>query len=52
MLQALSRISLPPLLLIAALTAYRFTSGVLSPSPPVHVAAPRNEPAVIAPTYD
>ena len=52
MLQTFSRISLPPLLLLAALTAYRFVSGALSPLPPEHVAAPRNEPAVIAPTYN
>jgi hypothetical protein len=52
MLQSLSRIALPPLLLLTALMAYRFTSGALSPSPAEHVAAPRNEPAVIAPQYD
>ncbi|MGI8982907.1 MAG: hypothetical protein ACR2FY_27115 [Pirellulaceae bacterium] len=52
MLQTFSRISLPPLLLLAALTAYRFTSGVLSPPPPEYVAASRNEPAVIPPPYN
>ncbi len=52
MLQSLSRIALPPLLLLAALTAYRFVSGALAPQSPGQVAAPRNEPAVIAPTYD
>ena len=50
--QSLSRIALPPLLLLAALMAYRFTSGALSPSPAEHVAAPRNEPASIVPRFD
>ena len=52
MLQTLSRISLPPLLVLAALTAYRFTSGALSPAAPDHIVAPRNEPAVILPQYN
>jgi len=52
MLQSLSRISLPPLLLLAALAAYRFVSGSLSPAPVEHVVAPRNEPAMIPPTYN
>ncbi|MCE9527450.1 MAG: hypothetical protein K8R36_15515, partial [Planctomycetales bacterium] len=52
MLQTLSRISLPPLLVLAALTAYRFTSGALSPAAPEHIVVPRNEPAVIAPQYN
>src|SRR4029078_11414822 len=52
MLQSLSRIALPPLLLLAALMAYRFTSGALSPQSSEHVSAPRNEPAIIAPRFD
>jgi hypothetical protein len=52
MLQSLSRIALPPLLLLAALMAYRFTSGALSPPPAEHVAALRNEPAAIAPQWN
>jgi hypothetical protein len=52
MLQSISRISLPPLLLLAALTAYRFISGALSTQSADQIVAPRNEPALIAPTYN
>lgn len=52
MIQTLSRISLPPVLLLAALLAYRFTSAALSPSPPEEIAAPHKEPAIIPPLYD
>ena len=52
MLQSISRISLPSLLLLVALAAYRFAGGFLSPPPRDSVTPPRNEPAVIAPQYN
>jgi hypothetical protein len=52
MLQPLSRFSLPPLLILAALAAYRLVGGFVSPPEPDRIAPPDNLPAIIHPTYD
>ena len=52
MLQSISRTSLPPILLLVALAAYRVAGGFLLSPPSDSVAPPRNEPAVIASQYD
>ena len=52
MLQSFSRISLPPLLVVAALVLYRFASGLLSPPSSQHVVAPHNEPALVSPRFN
>jgi len=52
MLQSLSRVSLPPLLLLVALAAYRVAGGFLVPPRTDSVMPPRNVPAVIPPRYN
>ena len=52
MLQLLSRIALPPVLVLAALAAYRFVSIALAPVASDRITAVHNEPAVIPPTFD
>lgn len=52
MLQFLSRIAIPPVLVLAALAAYRAGSAALSPAAPDRIAASNREPAVIAPLFN
>jgi hypothetical protein len=49
MLARISRLVLPPLIVLAALLAYRLVAG--GPSKPA-IVLPRNEPLVIAPRFD
>src|SRR5687768_12343259 len=48
-LAKISRLVLPPLIVVAALLAYRLIAGSAGPS---EIVLPRNEPLVIAPRYD
>src|SRR5678816_1951536 len=52
MLQLLSRIAIPPLLVLAALGAYRVFTGAISPPEASRISSERPEPAVIGPLYD
>jgi hypothetical protein len=49
MVAKISRIALPPLVVFAALVAYRLIAGG---PPDGEIVSPRNEPLVIAPRYD